>query len=413
MRPRTTTTTFLAVAFIGAVTFSANLFAQPNRPPVVLPDGDGKAMVEGLCIACHQLDFVPNYVGNDHAGWQKLLATMMLLPSEQADVIVDYLATNFPTKPNTAPVLIPGPETVKISEWLAPTLGSRPHDPLWAADGSIWWTGQFVNKLGRVDPTSGEMREFQLETPDSGPHGLVEDGTGGIWFTAVNEAYVGRLDPATGDVAEYHVPAGTRGPHTPILDQRGTLWFTMQSGHVGRLVPETEEMTISATPTSGTYPYGIQVNSEGVPWYVDFRGNRVGSIDPETAEITEYELPNPASRPRRIALTPDDVVWYTDYPRGQIGRFDPETGDVREWLSPGGSGSRPYGIASVGNVLWYVETFARPNTLVRFDTETEDFQTWAIPSGGGVVRHMMATPDGNLVLACSAVNQIALVEVGT
>ncbi len=110
---------------------------------------------------------------------------------------------------------------------------------------------------------------------------------------------------------------------------------------------------------------------------------------------------------------PDDVVWYTDYPRGQIGRFDPETGDVREWLSPGGSGSRPYGIASVGNVLWYVETFARPNTLVRFDTETEDFQTWAIPSGGGVVRHMMATPDGNLVLACSAVNQIALVEVGT
>jgi len=46
------------------------------------------------------------------------------------------------------------------------------------------------------------------------------------------------------------------------------------------------------------------------------------------------------------------------------------------------------------------------------DTEAEAFQTWLIPSGGGVVRNMMATADGNLVMACSAVNRVALVEVG-
>jgi len=370
-------------------------------------------MVEGICVACHRLDFVPNYVGNNHEGWDALISTMIVLPEEQNGAIIDYLATNFPTKPNTAPVIIPGPIDVKISEWLVPTLGSRPHDPLAAADGSIWWTGQMQNRLGRVDPATGAMREYPLETPNSGPHGLVEDADGGIWFTAVSQGYVGKLDPNTGDVDEYHVPSDVRGPHTPILDKDGTLWFTMQSGHVGRLVPETEEMTISPTPTSGTYPYGIQVNSKGVPWYVDFRGNRLGSIDPVTAEITEHELPNPDSRPRRIALTPDDVVWYTDYTRGHLGRFDPETGEVQEWLSPGGADSRPYGIASVGNVIWYSESSARPNTLVRFDTETEDFQSWAIPSGGGVIRNMMATADGDLVLACSAVNRVALVEVGT
>jgi virginiamycin B lyase len=52
-----------------------------------------------------------------------------------------------------------------------------------------------------------------------------------------------------------------------------------------------------------------------------------------------------------------------------------------------------------------------PNTVVRFDPKTETFQTWVIPSGGGVVRNMMATRDGNLVLACSGVNRIALVHV--
>ena len=38
---------------------------------------------------------------------------------------------------------------------------------------------------------------------------------------------------------------------------------------------------------------------------------------------------------------------------------------------------------------------------------------WAIPSGGGIVRHMVATEDGNLVLACSAVNGIAQVYIAT
>ena len=65
----------------------------------------------------------------------------------------------------------------------------------------------------------------------------------------------------------------------------------------------------------------------------------------------------------------------------------------------------------MGNILWYSESAVRPNTLVRFDARTEVFQTWAIPAGGGVVRHMMATKEGNLVLAESGVNRVALVEV--
>jgi virginiamycin B lyase len=202
-----------------------------------------------------------------------------------------------------------------------------------------------------------------------------------------------------------------RGPHTPIFDQKGILWFTLQSGMVGRVIPETAEVKVASTPSSNTYPYGIQVNSKGVPWYVDFRGNRLGSIDPVTMQVHEYVLPDPEARPRRIAITPDDVVWYTDYARGYLGRFDPKTGQIREWPSPGGRESQPYGITTVGNVVWYSESAVRPNTLVRFDTRTEKFQTWVIPSGGGVVRNMMATSNGNLVMACSGVNRVALVEV--
>ena len=49
---------------------------------------------------------------------------------------------------------------------------------------------------------------------------------------------------------------------------------------------------------------------------------------------------------------------------------------------------------------------------MRFDPKTEKFQTLdRFPSGGGVVRNMMATRDGNLVMAESGVNKVALVEV--
>jgi len=127
--------------------------------------------------------------------------------------------------------------------------------------------------------------------------------------------------------------------------------------------------------------------------------------------IHEYALLNAESRPRRIAITTDDAIWYTDYAGGHLDRFDPKTGKASEWPSPGGVNSGPYGIAVVKDVLWYSESGVSPNTLVRFDPKTEKFLTWEIPSGGGVVRNMMATPDGNLVLACSGVDRIALVEL--
>ncbi len=398
---------------LSALGGAAPLAAQgPQRGATVLPEGDGKQVVETVCAGCHALNLVTNSTGYSRDGWAQLIGSMVALPADQAARVVEYLAVHFPERPAPAAVLLSGPATVTIREWVVPSLGSRPHDPLWTPDGAIWWTGQWANVIGRLDPHSGAMKEYPLKTPRSGPHGLVADRSGRIWFTANSQRYIGRLDPATGEVVEYQLPEGpARGPHTPVFDPNGMLWFTLQSGMIGRLDPRTGEIKLVATPSANTYPYGIAINSRGIPWYVDFRGNRVGMVDPQTMEIREYVLPDPQARPRRIAITPDDAVWYTDYARGYLGRFDPRTGSVREWPSPGGRESRPYGIAAVGSIIWYSESGVRPNTLVRFDPRTEQFQTWTIPSGGGVVRNMMATPDGNLVLACSGVNRVALVTI--
>jgi virginiamycin B lyase len=414
MRLQFITTALLIL--LAAVPFSTSADAQRGgRGAVTLPDGAGRTQVEATCASCHSLALVTGSPGYSRQGWQELITTMIALPQGQADTIASYLAAHFPEKPGREAVLIAGPASVTIREWVVPTLGSRPHDPLAARDGSIWWTGQYAHRLGRLDPKSGAMKEYPLPA-GTGPHGLVEDRDGNVWFTGIDAGYIGKLDPKTGNVTQFPVQKASpmaRGPHTPIFDQQGTLWFTLQSGHVGRLVPSTGEMRIVPAPSGAgaTYPYGIQINSQGIPWYVDFRGPRIASVDPTTMAIREITLPNADARPRRIAITPDDVVWYTDYARGYLGKYDPKTGSITEFASPGGRQSQPYGIATVGNSVWYSESAVQPNTLVRFDPVTAKFQTWAIPSGGGVVRNMMRTADGNLALACSGVNRVALVEI--
>ena len=402
----------LLVVLAAVFLYSASAGAQGRgQQAVQLPDGNGKELVQMTCARCHGLNMITGSWGNTKDGWKTLFGSMVQLPNDQGETISSYLATHFPTKPAPEAVIIQGPAKVSFKEWLVPSLGSRPHDPLAAADGSIWWSGMFANVLGRLDTKTGAMKEYPLPKARSGPHGLVEDKAGNIWFTANQSTYVGKLDPKTGQVTEYALPEGVRGPHTPIFDQKGTLFFTTQSGHVGRIIPATGEMKVSATPTSGTYPYGIQVNSKGIPWFVDFRGNRVDSIDPVTMQITEYTLPAAEARPRRIALTPDDVVWYSDFARGYLGRFDPVTKTTKEFPSPGGRESQPYGIAYSRGAIWYSESSVRPNTLVRFDPKTEKFQTWIIPAGGGVVRNMMPFSNGNLALAESGLNRVALVEI--
>lgn len=129
--------------------------------------------------------------------------------------------------------------------------------------------------------------------------------------------------------------------------------------------------------------------------------------------IREYTLPAAHARPRRLALSPDGTIYYTDYARGYLGHFDVATGKLlKEWPTPGGPQARPYGIAITGDgEVWYSESGVKPNTLVRFDPRSESFSQEEIPSGGGVVRNMVATPDGKLYLACSGVNKVAVAEV--
>jgi virginiamycin B lyase len=387
--------------------------AQTAQPD--FPEGPGKEVFVAACGGCHDINRAR--AGYTPAGWNTVVEMMQNIaapvPPEQWPMVAAYLIKNFPERPRPAATVIDGPVTAAIKIWPVPTLGSRPHDPLATKDGALWWTGQLVNKLGRLDLKTGAMREYVLKTPHTGPHGLTEDKDGNIWFTGNNAGLIGKLEPATGLVTEHRLPdPAARDPHTLIFDKDGILWFTVQQANqIGRLDPKSGVIKLVTSPTPRSRPYGMAVNSRNVVFFVEFGANKVASIDARTMAIKEYPLPDPGARPRRIAISPDDAVWYTDFARGFLGRLDVATGNVKEWPSPSGPKAEPYGLVFSKGALWYNESFAKPNTIVRFDPATERFQSWAIPGGGDIVRNMDITPDGDPVLANSLVNAVGLVEI--
>src|SRR6201984_3448433 len=192
---------------------------------------------------------------------------------------------------------------VTIKEWTVPTKGAHPHDPAVGADGALWFTEQMANKIGRLDPRTGEMKEYSLKVTNSGPHGLVADREGNIWFTANFAGYIGKLDPKTGEVKEYKMPdEKADDPHSLIFDGHGTLWFTLQGANmVGRLDHTTGKVELKDVPTENALPYGIQMSSKGVPFFCELGTHKIGSIDAKTMAMRDYDLPE-AVRPRRLAI---------------------------------------------------------------------------------------------------------------
>jgi virginiamycin B lyase len=308
-----------------------------------------------------------------------------------------------------------GALNVTIREWTVPSKGGHPHDPAVGPDGSLWFTEQMANKLGRLDPKTGEIKEYPLPSDkNAGPHGLIADKAGNIWFTANFGGYIGKLDPATGKVTQYKMPVEKADdPHTAVFDARGILWFTVQGGNmVGRLDPATGKIELKESPTEAALPYGIQINSKGIPIFCELGTNKLASIDPQTMAIKEYLLPE-GVRPRRLAIAADDTVYFTDFKSGHLGTLNTNTGSVKLFSSPGGAESNPYGIAiTPDGMVWYSESGVHPNTIVQFNPKTQAFARAVIPSGGGVVRNMAATSDGRLYIACSGVDKVGIVSLG-
>ena len=166
-------------------------------------------------------------------------------------------------------------------------------------------------------------------------------------------------------------------------------------------------------PTPDSRPHDPEVAPDGALWYTGQQANKLGRLDPKTGAIREFSLKTPESGPHGLAADKDGNIWFTANYKPYIGRLDPSTGEVTEYPMPDARVRDPHSLVfdRDGRIFF---TAQQSNFVGRLDPKSgkvKTFQKWPIPSGGGVVRNMVATPDGKLYLACSGVNKVAIATV--
>ncbi|HKD25109.1 MAG TPA: carboxypeptidase regulatory-like domain-containing protein [Xanthobacteraceae bacterium] len=220
------------------------------------------------------------------------------------------------------------PVTGEMTEYPVPNMGTAAiHSAVPHPDGSVWLTEQGSNKLGRWDPRTKDITEYQDTV---GKHTVrIDPKTGMVWSTGALSVF----DPKTKEFT--HIPE-VPTCYGIALDQEGNAWFTelTQTGKVGKVDAKTLAVTKYTLPTVNGRPRRIEVDDKGIVWFGEFDAGRIGRLDPKTGAITEFQLPGPQPTPYALGIDRDGMVWYSSEYMDVIGRLDPNTGKVVEYPYP-------------------------------------------------------------------------------
>jgi virginiamycin B lyase len=103
-----------------------------------------------------------------------------------------------------------------------------------------------------------------------------------VWYTDYPRGYLGRLNPATGQVREWLSPSGTGSrPYGIAIGSDGRVWYNESGANtmVG-FDPLTEEFTTVRIPTSGSVVRNVATDIARKRVWLALSGiQRIGRLD--------------------------------------------------------------------------------------------------------------------------------------
>ena len=278
-----------------------------------------------------------------------------------------------------------------------PTAEAGPCDLETGPDGALWLQEQLVNKLARIDPTTGAVTEYEIPwtlpelnvtipnvagravlacavragadghlyasnglrnqlvkvdvyskqievlTPppldpagDLQPFNDMYTGPDGMFFTQTTGNVISYYEYATGAFKNYPVPTLAGGPLGLYYASDKKVYFCEFVGQkIGVLEPSTGDIIEYTVPLDLLGPAVIRVETQGAVWFTATVGNGVGSINMETGEFTAYPNDIPASLPSEDTLDLTGNVWYSTFNDNLLNRIDGSTGALTHIEMPG------------------------------------------------------------------------------
>jgi virginiamycin B lyase len=272
-----------------------------------------------------------------------------------------------------------GAPAVRVVEYAM----SDPHDApvaiAAAADGTIWFTIDQAESIGRVRGGGIDL----LRTPGRNfePLGLAVAGDGSAWYTDIERGAVMHISPA-GEVSRFSLDSAIVRLGRLAIGPDGSVWVAdITGGGITSLKDGTFTQHEIGSGDGG--PYGVAVTSDGVVWATLQGDGKLVRIDPGGTPGT-IDLPRPGAVPTDIA------VWFLQFRANRIGRW--RDGKFSEFeVAKENAGLSGLAVAGDG-AIWF--GMVRSSSLGRLrDGKVETFR---LPRDNTRPYSLAADPDGNI-----------------
>ncbi|MBI5648445.1 MAG: hypothetical protein HY962_16060 [Ignavibacteriae bacterium] len=159
-----------------------------------------------------------------------------------------------------------------LSSFNAATIGCGGYGGLIDGNNVLWSSGISQGRVLRYDLTSGTSQCIN----NYGAYGLGIDGTGHVWNSSYYNGTVTKYDPNGTFVGTYST-SGTY-PRGVAVTSDGDVWVANSgSGTVARL---SNSGTLRKVITVGSTPTGVAVDANGKVWVTNFMSDDAMRIDP-------------------------------------------------------------------------------------------------------------------------------------
>jgi virginiamycin B lyase len=303
-------------------------------------------------------------------------------------------------------------EAMKIAyvEYDMPGPSRMPFSAAPAKDGSVWIPNFGIgNKISRLNPKTGEMQDFPV--PNEGTaavHSAIAAPDGSVWLTEQASDKLGRWDPTTQKITEYqdaYLPGmegredgGSR--HTVRIDSKGMVW---SSGYpLTRFDPETGKYYDFP---EAAHTYSLAFDKDENVWFTNPGTGQIGKVDAKTLKVKQWMPPTLNTYERRIAVDTDGTVWFGEFQKGKIGRFDPKTETFKEYDVPGGADAFPYAIGiAADHSIWYSSYYL--DVIGRLDPKTGKIVEYPFPHSENTIREFFPDSEGRIWYGSPSNNKV-------
>jgi len=231
-----------------------------------------------------------------------------------------------------------------------PTLGKmiEPIGIAVGSDGVVWHTAASQRAIARVS-AAGETTKIAIDSPMVRLGRMAAAPDGAIWFAEPTAHSVTRFKDGVFKRHGYESPRG--GPYGVAAAPDGSVWATLQSAGQLLHIRPAGEVEAHDLPGDMAAPTDVAVAPDGAVWFLDFRANAVGRF--KEGRVESVDLGAPSASPSGLAVAPDGAAWFGMVRRASLGRI--RDGALATFKLPR-EDARPYSVTVDGSGnIWYAD----------------------------------------------------------